>query len=394
MSANEATELRLDYNDLAAGKLIIVIDGLPSADNDAYATGAAGLRTAPANGSKYGRSESPSAPLIEEAEAISEATEYAPALFTPLLLAAWRGQEALALELISATIEQATAQEIGWATALTAYAKAVLYNGLGRYQAAALAAQRACTRADSGLFSRARLELIEAGTRCDARAVATEALRDLEQRARAGTDWALGVWARSTALLSDRNAAETLYCEAIERFDRGRVAVHLPRAQLVYGEWLRRENRRLEAREQLRAAHETFSGIGAEAFAERARHELLATGATARRRTDDTRDMLTPQEAQIARLARDGLSNPEIGAKLFISSRTVQYHLRKVFRKLEISSRNQLGRIPSSRLNLAQTSAVATSDRAGASADANASPRRDPRTVTNAPMPIREAGSW
>jgi hypothetical protein len=132
MSANETTELRLDYNDLVAGKLIIVIQGLPTADHDAYATGADGLRTTPPNGSKNGRSGSPSAPLIEEAEAISEATGYAPALFTPLLLAAWRGQEALALELISATIEQAAAQDMKSATALTDYAKAVLYNGLGR----------------------------------------------------------------------------------------------------------------------------------------------------------------------------------------------------------------------------------------------------------------------
>jgi DNA-binding CsgD family transcriptional regulator len=396
MSANEATELRLDYKDLVAGKLIIVIDGLPTADHDAYATDAGGLRTAPSNGSKNGRSGSPSAPLIDEAEAISDATGYAPALFTPLLLAAWRGQEALALELISATIEQAAAHDMKRATALTDYAKAVLYNGLGRYQDAAVAAQRACTREDLGLFSRARLELIEAGTRGDARAVATEALRYLEERTRAGTDWALGVWARSAALLSDRNAAETLYREAIERFDRGRVAVHLARAQLVYGEWLRRENRRLEAREQLRAAHETFSSTGAEAFAERARHELLATGETARRRTDDTRDILTPQEAQIASLARDGLSNPEIGAQLFISSRTVQYHLRKVFRKLDISSRNQLGRIPSSRLNPAETSAVAP--RLATALAPRRMPvqpaRRDPRNVTNAPTPIREDRSW
>ena len=351
MSANE---LRLDYKDLVAGQLVIVIQGLPTADHVASTPGVGELLKPSANGSNDSRgNESPSSPLTEEADAITEATGYAPALFTPLLLAAWRGQEALALGLIAATLERATAQDLGCATALTDYAKAVLYNGLGRYEDAAVAAQRACTREDLRLFSRARLELIEAGTRGDARAVATDALRDLEERTRAGTDWALGVWARSAALLSDRNAAETLYREAIERFDRGRVTVQLARAQLVFGEWLRRQKRRLEAREPLRAAHETFSGIGAEAFAERARHELLATGETARRRTDETRDILTPQEAQIARLAQDCLSNPEIGAQLFISSRTVQYHLRKVFRKLDINSRNQLGRIPSSCLNLA-----------------------------------------
>jgi DNA-binding CsgD family transcriptional regulator len=136
----------------------------------------------------------------------------------------------------------------------------------------------------------------------------------------------------------------------VERLARSRGVVHLARARLLYGEWLRRENRRVDAREQLRAAHEMFSGIGAEGFAERARHELLATGETARSRSDDTRGVLTPQEAHIARMARDGLSNPEIGAQLFISPRTVQYHLRKVFLKLDITSRNQLSRVPASQL--------------------------------------------
>jgi DNA-binding CsgD family transcriptional regulator len=177
-------------------------------------------------------------------------------------------------------------------------------------------------------------------------------LDQLDERTRAsGTDWALGVRARSAALLSDRNAAEALFREAIERLGRSRIAVHLARAHLVYGEWLRRENRRVDSREHLRAAHDTFGRIGAEAFADRARRELLATGETARRRIDEMRDVLTPQEAQIARLARDGLSNPDIGAQLFISPRTVQYHLRKVFAKLGISSRNQLGRVPLSRLS-------------------------------------------
>jgi DNA-binding CsgD family transcriptional regulator len=258
------------------------------------------------------------------------------------------------LDLIAAFIEETTAEDVGRAGALPEYARAVLYNGLGRYQHAVDAAQLACADEDSGLHRWARLELIEAGVRSDARAVATGALRQLEERTGAGdTDWAQGVRARSAALLSDGDAAEVLHREAIERFDRCRAGVQLARAQLVYGDWLRRENRRVDAREQLRAAYDTFNDIAAEAFAERTRRELLATGETARRRTDDSRDILTPQEAQIARLARDGFTNPEIGAQLFISPRTVQYHLRKVFMKLQITSRNQLGGIPPSRLGVA-----------------------------------------
>jgi DNA-binding CsgD family transcriptional regulator len=151
-------------------------------------------------------------------------------------------------------------------------------------------------------------------------------------------------------LLSNGQDAEPLYREAVERLARTRGVVNLARARLLYGEWLRRENRRVDAREQLRAAHDAFSDAGAEGFAERARHELEATGETARKRTEDARAVLTPQEAHIARLAKEGLSNPEIGAQLFISPRTVQYHLRKVFQKLDISSRNQLGRVPASEL--------------------------------------------
>jgi DNA-binding CsgD family transcriptional regulator len=348
------TELRLDYKDISAGQLVIVINGFPTTVADPFTSSAGGPRSASGSGPNGNRRHGSPPPLIEEAEAIHKATGYAPALFTPLLRAAWRGQEDLALELIAATIEEASAEDAGRITVLTEYAKAVLYNGLGRYEDAAVAAQRACAPDDLGFFGWARLELVEAGARSDARAVATEALRDLDERTQADdNEWALGVRARSAALLSDGAAAEALYRDAIERFDRGRIAVQLARAQLVYGEWLRRENRRMAAREQLRAAHETCTRIAADAFAARARRELLATGETARRRTDDTRDILTPQEAQIARLARDGLSNPEIGAQLFISPRTVQYHLRKVFLKLDITSRNQLGRIPPSRLGVA-----------------------------------------
>jgi DNA-binding CsgD family transcriptional regulator len=193
--------------------------------------------------------------------------------------------------------------------------------------------------------------LVEAGARSGAHDEATAALGRLEERTSAvSTDWALGVQAWSRALLTDGEAAESLYREAIERLGRSRVAVHLARAHLVYGEWLRRENRRIDAREHLRTAHDMFSRSGALAFAERARRELRATGETARIRNDETRGVLTAQEAQIALLAREGLSNPEIGAQLFISPRTVQYHLHKVFAKLEITSRNQLSRLPSGRL--------------------------------------------
>jgi DNA-binding CsgD family transcriptional regulator len=183
---------------------------------------------------------------------------------------------------------------------------------------------------------------------------AARALERLSERTSAsGTDWALGIEATSRAISTDGPAAEPLYREAIERLGSSRGVVHLARARLLYGEWLRRENRRVDARDQLRAAHELFAGIGAEGFAERAGHELTATGETVRSRTDDARGLLTAQEAHIARLARDGLSNPEIGAQLFISPRTVQYHLRKVFLKLAITSRNQLARVPESSLTSA-----------------------------------------
>jgi DNA-binding CsgD family transcriptional regulator len=292
------------------------------------------------------------ASLIDEADAITRATGMAPLQYAALLLAAWRGDDAEALELVEATRREATARGEGMGLGAAEWASALLNNGRGRYAQALEAARRACEHDDVGLFAWSQVELIEASARTGAPEAA--ALDRLSERARAsGTDWALGIEAGSRALLGDTGDAEPLYREAVERLGRCRGVVHLARARLLYGEWLRRENRRVDAREQLRAAHKMFSGIGAEGFAERARHELLATGETVRTRTDDTRGVLTPQEAHIARLARDGLSNPEIGAQLFISPRTVQYHLRKVFQKLEITSRNQLGRIPPSRLTAA-----------------------------------------
>jgi len=292
--------------------------------------------------------------LTEEAAAIEEATGSAPARYSSLLLAAWRGVEAEAVDFMNWGLENVTARGEGRGIGGYGYGTAVLYNGLGRYDTALAGARSACEYDDLGTCGFALLELVESGARSGAHEEAAAALRRLEERTSAvGTEWALGVQAWARALLSGGEAAEALYREAIERLERSRIAVHLARAHLVYGEWLRRENRRVDAREHLRAAHEMFSDAGAQAFADRAERELLATGETARARTDETRGGLTPQEAQIARLARDGLSNPEIGAQLFISPRTVQYHLRKVFQKLDITSRNQLGRLPSSRLSSA-----------------------------------------
>jgi DNA-binding CsgD family transcriptional regulator len=289
--------------------------------------------------------------LIAEADAITEATGMAPLKYAALMMAGWRGKEDRALDLFEAGRLEATPRGEGMGLRVMEWARALLYNGCGRYGEALEAAQRGCDEDDVGLFGWACVELVEAGVRCGATDAATAALDRLSERTQAsGTDWALGIEAGSRALLSDGPDAERLYGEAVDRLARTRGVVHLARARLQYGEWLRRENRRLDAREQLRSAHEMFSGIGAEGFAERARHELAATGETARKRTEDARGVLTPQEAQIARLAKDGLSNPEIGAQLFISPRTVQYHLRKVFQKLDITSRNQLSRVPASQL--------------------------------------------
>jgi DNA-binding CsgD family transcriptional regulator len=281
--------------------------------------------------------------LIEEADALIQATGMAPLRFASLMLAAWRGNEAEALELFAPLRLEATTRGEGMGLGILDWAIALLYNGAGRYAEALAAARRGCEQDDVGLFAWNLVELIEAGVRSGATEATDGALDRLSARTQAsGTDWALGIEAGSRALLSSGRDAEDLYREAVERLARTRGVVHLARAQLTYGEWLRRENRRVDAREQLRAAHDTFSRIGAEAFAERARRELSATGETAPRRIEETRDVLTPQEAQIARMARDRQTNPEIGAQLFISPRTVEYHLRKVFTKLDISSRKEL----------------------------------------------------
>ena len=300
----------------------------------------------------FGGDLASAAALIQEADAISVATGNAPLVYGGILLEAWRGAEAEAAKLIDAGLENATARSEGTVVALASYAAAILNNGLGSYEAAMEAAKRGSDDGDFGYSGASLPELVEAATRCGKAEVAAAALPRLEERTRAaGTDWALGVLARSQALISEGEDADALYREAIERLERTRIRVELARARLLYGEWLRRENRRVDARDQLRAAHEIFGRSGADAFAERARRELRATGEAARKRTDETRGVLTAQEAQIALLANEGLSNPEIGAQLFISPRTVQYHLHKVFAKLEVTSRNQLGRLPASSLS-------------------------------------------
>jgi DNA-binding CsgD family transcriptional regulator len=262
-----------------------------------------------------------------------------------LVLAALRGRQAEAAGLIDAAIIEASLRGEGMGIILAEWANAVLNNGLGSYEKAMQAAQRATAQSvEMVVRGWASVELVEAAVRSGHNDVAADALRRLTERTTpGGTDWARGVEARSRALLGEGDTAERFYLESIERLGRTRMRVDLARAHLLYGEWLRRERRRIDARAQLRVAHDMLESIGMEAFAERARRELEATGETARKRTVATGDeQLTAQEAQTARMAREGLSNPEIAARMFISARTVQYHLRKVFTKLGIESRTQL----------------------------------------------------
>jgi DNA-binding CsgD family transcriptional regulator len=281
------------------------------------------------------------ASLIGEAQSVIEATGSNSIVFAPTMLEAWRGREAEAKSAAATAIEQARARSQGSVIKVAQSAMAALCNGLGQYEEALIAAEKA----DSGPRHNSSHvgELIEAAVRSGRRALAAEAVERLaETTGPSGTAWGLGIEARSRALVSTGDAAEVLYLEAIERLDRSPVRSEAARAHLLYGEWLRRESRRVDAREQLRTAYGELSEMGMEAFAERARRELAATGETVRRRTVETLTDLTPQEAQIARLAAEGKTNPDIGAQLFISARTVEYHLRKVFTKLNISSRKEL----------------------------------------------------
>ena len=286
--------------------------------------------------------------LIEEDRLIAEATGNPTVGYAAMMLAAWQGQEQEASELIQATARMATAQGTSMLADLATWASAVLDNGLGRYDAAQDAARDVFERDQLGLGQMVVPELAEAAARTGDVAAVQAALDWLSERTRVTpTEWVLGIEARIRALLSDGEAAERCYRESVERLGRTRVRDQLARSHLLYGEWLRRKGRRMDAREHLRAAHQMLDAMGMSAFAERARRELRATGETARPATCTaaTSEPLTAQEAQVARLAWDGLSNPEIGARLFISARTVQYHLRKVFTKLDISSRGQLYRV-------------------------------------------------
>jgi DNA-binding CsgD family transcriptional regulator len=287
-----------------------------------------------------------SALLVEEDRRIGEATGTSRNEGPAFLLAAWQGQEAKTLELAEPYLAQATSMGLGRWLPFADYAKSVLYNGLSRHEAARDAAWRAFESNQLGMGPFVVPELAEAASRTGDAANLKAALEWLSERTSvAPTEWSLGIEAGVRALLSEGDVADGLYRESIAHLGRTRLRTGLARAHLLYGEWLRRERRRRDARTQLHIAHDMLDSMGIEAFAERARRELLATGETVRKRTVETRAELTAQEAQIASFACDGLSNAEIGARLFISPRTVQYHLRKVFAKLGINSRNQLGRV-------------------------------------------------
>jgi len=282
--------------------------------------------------------------LAAESDAVIEATGSHLTLRTPIVLANWRGRDAEALALMEARRQDVLRRGEGIWLAASDWGSAIRYNGLGRYKEA-LAAAEAAAEAARGLGPSILLlaELIEAAARSAQAEHATGPLAQLAEIAYAAdTDWALGIHARAAAMLAEGEAAERLYREAIERLSHIKTRATLARAHLLYGEWLRRENRRVDAREQLRVAHAMLAGMGMEAFAERARRELLATGETVRKRTVATLDELTPQEAQVARLAAGGQTNPEIATQLFLSPRTVEWHLRKVFGKLGVGSRKEL----------------------------------------------------
>ncbi|PJJ56119.1 regulatory LuxR family protein [Mumia flava] len=285
--------------------------------------------------------------LADEGVAIAAATRAMPLLHAELILAAWRGRPEQTAEISAAIVSGAGPRGRGTEVSLGQYALAVLHNGTGDYRAASDAAARACESAELNHSNLALPELVEAACRTGQQDRAARAQHELGARARAaGTPWALGLEARSRALTTTGPGAESHYLEAIEHLSRCRMAVYLARTHLVYGEWLRRARRRQDARVQLRTAHELLSDMGAEGFAARAARELRATGEHPRKRTAQPTDALTPHELQIARLVATGATSREVAAQLFLSPRTIEAHLRNIFRKLGITSRRQLRELP------------------------------------------------
>jgi DNA-binding CsgD family transcriptional regulator/tetratricopeptide (TPR) repeat protein len=340
MAATEATAAMWDHDGLLAisSRLVEVVrqaGALAELPLHFYSLGIATTWTGDLAGA---------AALAAEADSIATAigSHFPP--FTLLRLQSLQGHEAETSALIAGVIRQTAASGETTSATPAHWAASVLYNGLARYEEARVAALQATMNTlDPTVTTFALPELIEAAARGGDHQLARETLDQLAETTQpAGNEFALGIEARCRALLSDETAADHLYREAIDRLTRAQLRPELARAQLLYGEWLRREGRRVEAREQLRTAYGTFVAIGMEAFAERTRREMLATGEKVRKQSPETREELTPQEEQIARLARDGLSNPEIGTQLFLSARTVEWHLSKVFTKFGISSRREL----------------------------------------------------
>jgi len=280
--------------------------------------------------------------MIEEERLIADVSDNPPLGFLEMLLAAWRGQQQKATAMIEAT-RATTSGSLRKIADFAVYASSVLDNGLGRHESACVAAQQVFDSDHVGLAALVIPELTEAASHTGDTALVSSALDYVNEQAQVvATPWALGIQARLRAMLAVGEDADAFHRESLDYLARTHVGVEVARGHLLYGEWLRRENRRVDARGALRAAEQMFTAMGASGFAERARRELRASGETARKRIDETREDLTPQELQVARLARDGFSNAEIGTRLFISARTVQYHLRKVFAKLGIRSRVEL----------------------------------------------------
>jgi DNA-binding CsgD family transcriptional regulator len=283
------------------------------------------------------------AATVAETRSVQDASGITSAPYGALILGAWQGRGSETRQLIELTLAEVGRRGEGVGVAICEYARAVLCNGMGDYEAALRAACSASEHREVVAENWGLTELIEPATRTGRTDLAAAALSRLTSKANAsGAAWALGIEARSRALMAEGDQADSRFRDAITHLSRTRFRAELARTHLLYGEWLRRAGRRLDARQQLRAAYDQFTSMGMEAFAERARNELQATGENVRKRVDETRDDLTAKERQIAGLARDGLSNAEIGARLFLSPRTVEWHLRHVFTKLAIRSRRQL----------------------------------------------------